>query len=151
MRTTALLLVGTIAAVAGFLGGRATAPAPRPTAPARASADARPAPVCVARLSELDLQRLRDEVAAAVKPAAPEPAAAKPAPATPPERGAATTDAHQVIDAAVARGRWTDDDAQQLRNVLAPLPPDEQFEVTRSLAVAVNSGSLRIETLGAPF
>lgn len=48
-------------------------------------------------------------------------------------------------------GRWTEDDAQALRGALASLPPEEQAEITRGLALVVNGGALRVETQGPLF
>ncbi|HTJ43238.1 MAG TPA: hypothetical protein VL463_14130, partial [Kofleriaceae bacterium] len=95
--------------------------------------------------------RLRDEVVAAGTPgdAATTPPAELAPPA--PEQVAAGAALADRIDAAIAAGRWTDDDVAFLRASAAATRDDEYAAGLQRLASAVNRGDVRVETAGAPF
>jgi hypothetical protein len=73
------------------------------------------------------------------------PAAPDPSEPPPPERVVAAGEAHEVLDGAIARGRFTDEDAAKLRDRLRAVTDEDRFELLRSFSVAVNDGRLRVE------
>jgi hypothetical protein len=117
-----------------------------------ASATPRPA----AALSVDDLRRVvREELAAAGGPAATGRSDPPQVPAASPELTVAQVSAQQrasqLIDAAITRRQWTDDDVDALQGLFHQLNPDQQAEVLRQYAVAVNQGRLVPQTDRIPF
>ena len=68
-----------------------------------------------------------------------------------PEARLASENAHAVLDAAVAYGRWTAKDRAEFRRLLPQMTPEDRFEVTRLMAVAINQQKLVPEEPGPPF
>lgn len=87
--------------------------------------------------------RAEDERAdARKKPPAPEPT---------PQNLAAFQEGSKVIDNAIAARRWTEADAAALRGALGTMTPAQQDEVIQRLMVTLNTNTLEVRTLGAPF
>jgi hypothetical protein len=151
MRTVAVLIA---VALGAFALGRITAPSDAPATRERVVERAVAVPTgggaCVARLDDDDLRRLRDLVDATRPAPSPEPTA-DPAPAPSPAQVTAAREGASVLDAALAAGRWTDDDAAALRTQLAAMDPAASAETLRRMAVEVDAGRLRVETTGSPF
>ena len=63
----------------------------------------------------------------------------------------AASQAHAVLDAAIARRSWTEADSEALREDFNALTADQQAELLRAYAVAVNQGRLVPQTDRAPF
>jgi hypothetical protein len=57
----------------------------------------------------------------------------------------------RLLDAAIHRHRWTDDDRDQLRELFAGLDPAQREALTSKLVLAINSGQVRVETGDGPF
>jgi hypothetical protein len=141
---------GVIGIAAGFLLGQGReVPAARGPAAAEASTP-------VTALTAEDLRRVvREELAAR----GPEPvslaAAGDPQPVVAPEvmarESAAASQAQGVLDAALARRTWTEQDADGMREVFASLSGEQQAEFLRQYAVAVNQGRLVPQTERVPF
>jgi hypothetical protein len=151
--------VGLGIAIAAFVLGRVTAPASTPVATASAGAPpavVAPAGPCVARLSDDDLRRLHDSVAADVR-APSEQTDTEPSPAKrdDPEPTREQVSAGQagasILDHALAAGHWTDDDARAMRSQLGEMAPDDITATTQRFAAAINAGTLRIDTNGPPL
>jgi hypothetical protein len=84
------------------------------------------------------------------------PAASSPPPAgalegRSPEAQVAFDGARAVLDAAVAYGRWTAKDRAEFRRLLPQMTPEDRFEVSRLMAVAINQQKLVPEEPGPPF
>jgi len=56
-----------------------------------------------------------------------------------------------VVDAALARGAWTEADKLALWNDLGRVPAPVQVEILSKLGTALNAGQLRLETDGMPL
>jgi len=67
------------------------------------------------------------------------------------EQAAAAAQANAVLDAAISRRQWTDDDAKSLRAQFHELSADQQAELLQRFSVAVNQGRLVPETDQIPF
>jgi hypothetical protein len=80
-------------------------------------------------------------VAAASTPTAPPSAA----------QAAAASTAQSVLQTAIARRSWTEADADEMRATFDQLTPDQQAEILRQYAVAVNQGRLVPQTERMPF
>ncbi|MBN8469951.1 hypothetical protein JYJ95_25865 [Corallococcus exiguus] len=116
----------------------------------RGLAQSCPAPTSVvmqAQDSREELRLIREQLAVL---AAREPVAAVPAPPVEPARPAPTREqveasrqGQQVLDDAISRGRWTDDDQRRFHQALGAGPREEVEAMERSLSVAINSGRLR--------
>ena len=88
----------------------------------------------------------RGSVAADVKPAAlplPPPVSA--------QQVAAASQAQSVLEGAIARRAWTEQDADAMRAVFPDLNGDQQSEILRQYAVAVNQGRLVPQSERVPF
>lgn len=76
-------------------------------------------------------------------------------PAAPPEvmarESAAASQAQSVLEVAIARRTWTEQDADSMREVFASLSGEQQAELLRQYAVAVNQGRLIPQTDRIPF
>ncbi len=59
--------------------------------------------------------------------------------------------AAKIVDDAVARGAWTEQDKRELWVALADVPGPVQREVLQRLGVAINNNRLRVETDGMPL
>jgi hypothetical protein len=59
--------------------------------------------------------------------------------------------AARIVDSAVARGAWTEQDKRDLWILLTDVPGPVQREVFQKLGVAINNNRLRIETDGMPL
>ena len=68
-----------------------------------------------------------------------------------PENREAYRGAHDLVQYALAAGRWTDDDAQALQAALPYLTQDQTIEVFEMLLPAMNRGEIAVETDGPPF
>lgn len=144
--------VAAAAACLGFLGGRLSAPVSSTTVAARP-----PPPAVVAVAGACNQQvvlaaiaQLRDDLLAA-PPAAPAPPAAAAPPEPTFEQRASEERSSQLVDAALARGRWTDADADALRAEMGLVRDETRDQLMRRLAVAVNGQRLRLETSGPPL
>jgi hypothetical protein len=136
--------------VAVVLGGAAlfaigwkVAPSGAPAAPAQRQSAPAPAPPRAAAPSEIDV--LRGEIRAAVRPA-PAPVEAEPTRDT----GADDAAGLEVVEAAIRRGRWSSEDVRALRGRMNAMSPEAREEVMRQLTLAINAGELRPEP-GAPL
>jgi hypothetical protein len=135
---------------AGFLlGGRAPDGAARPAVSTPAAA---PAGGAAGMLTAEDVRRVVREELNARTPAG---ASVASVPAVPPEitpaQAAATQQAQAVLDSAIARRSWTEADADAMRETFDELTPDQQSEILRQYAVAVNQGRLVPQTDRIPF
>ena len=139
---------GVVGIAAGFLLGQGREiPAARGPAAVEASTP-------VAALTAEDLRRVvREELAARAPGPAPA-AAGDPQPEVTPEvtarESAAASQAQGVLDAALARRTWTEQDADGMREVFASLSGEQQAEFLRQYAVAVNQGRLVPQTERVP-
>jgi hypothetical protein len=61
------------------------------------------------------------------------------------------TRARALVGDAIGRGRWTDEDADSLRERMAGLAADQRGEIVRLLSVAINQGGLVPESDRLPF
>ena len=68
-----------------------------------------------------------------------------------PQSARALADGHSVIAEALARRRWSSQDAIELRHLLPQLDPDARTELFAQLFPAINDGRLELATGGAPF
>jgi hypothetical protein len=68
-----------------------------------------------------------------------------------PENRAAYQDVSDIVRAALAAGRWTDDDARTFREAFVHLTNDQRMEVMQTLAPAINRGEIVVETSGPLF
>ncbi len=143
-----VMLACAVAGLIGYLAGRVSQPA--------AETGAIAAPVAAAPAPRSPVRPERPVIPAAPRPRpvtqAPEDAAAAPAgeqgPAADPRAAAA---ARAVVDAALARGAWTDDDAAALRPHLRTLSAEQRDALLATLFPAVNEGRVRLETSGPPI
>ncbi|NVJ27048.1 MULTISPECIES: hypothetical protein [Myxococcus] len=161
----------------GFIAGRATAPNSADTGPvleelARQRAllqsvlEATRAPSLQMRHasapptgSTVDAAWLRAELAQVLReelgnraPTEPEDAQKKPpAPEPTPQNLAAFQEGTRVIDKAIAARRWTEEDASSLRKELGAMTPAQRDEVIQRLVVTLNTNTLEVRTMGAPF
>jgi hypothetical protein len=126
-----------------------------PAAPAGISASReRPAPP-----ADISLEAIRRVVReeldarAAAGGARETPTVAGPPEDSPPsrEQAASAAQAHTLLDAAIARRQWTDDDARSLRAHFHELTSNQQSELLQRFTVAVNQGRLVPETDQVPF
>lgn len=131
-----------------FLGGRDDGPAPTAT-PGGAPETAIVAPQSA--LTAEDIRRVvREELAtrrstelAAAGPSRPEPPSAA--------QSAAGSQAQSVLETAIARRQWGETDADAMRAVFDQLTPDQQSEILRQYAQAVNQGRIVPQTDRVPF
>ncbi|NOK17293.1 hypothetical protein [Corallococcus carmarthensis] len=117
----------------------------------RGLVQSRPAPaasvVMQAQDSREELRLIREQLAVL---AAREPGATQPTereeearPAITPEQVEASRQGQQVLDGAIARGRWTETDQQRFHQALRAGSREEIEAMERSLSLAINSGQLR--------
>src|SRR5262245_12872255 len=103
--------------------------------------------VTVGHRIDVDPRALRAEIRAAVHDemasAATAPSLATPH-ATADQQDAAAR-AHALVDDAIARGRWSDRDADAIRSVLASADFDDAMDVRLAFARAVNEGRLTVD------
>lgn len=66
---------------------------------------------------------------------------ARPSPT--PEQVEASRQGQQVLDDALTRGRWTDDDQRRFHQALRAGPREQVEAMERNLSLAINSGQLR--------
>ena len=64
---------------------------------------------------------------------------------------AAASHAQSVLEGAIARRAWTEQDADAMRDAFPDLNGDQQSELLRQFAVAVNQGRLLPQTERVPF
>jgi hypothetical protein len=98
---------------------------------------------------------VREELAAALQgsravPLASGEGAAQASPPTP-AQDAALLRASQLLAGAISRRQWTDNDADTLRNELHTMTPEQQGEVLRQYATAVNQGRIVPQSDRPPF
>ena len=145
--------------VVGF-GAGALVPRPGPgpvsSSPPVATRSVERVERCVAAgLSDADVARLRDEVITAVQgelAVADGPAAAAPVPAPPTaEQTEAVKSGLQLVKTAIEHGRWTEDDAAALRLQFSAMTDEGRDGALSQLAMAINSGRLKLETQGQLF
>lgn len=110
----------------------------------------------VAALTSEDLRRVvREELAARSAGPASTAAAGEPPPVATPEiiarESAAASQAQSVLEGAIARRTWTEQDADGMREVFASMSAEQQSEFLRQYAVAVNQGRLMPQTERVPF
>ncbi|MGE6756775.1 hypothetical protein ACQKGO_02080 [Corallococcus interemptor] len=114
----------------------------------RGLVQARPAAVVMqAQDSREELRLIREQLAvlAAREPVHAPPVEpveeARPAPTA--EQLEASRQGQQVLDEAISRGRWTDDDHRRFHQALSAGPREEVEAMERNLSLAINSGQLR--------
>jgi hypothetical protein len=100
-----------------------------------------------------DIRRiLREELQLARQP---EPVQAAMAPATPPpesaEAMAAAEQGHHIVDGALAAQRWRDQDVVAIRQILPQLSADDRDALLKQLMPAINTGRVKLETVGHIF
>ncbi|WP_375756368.1 hypothetical protein [Corallococcus exercitus] len=107
-----------------------------------------PAPVVVqAQDTREELRLLREQLAVlaarepAAAPAMEPPAESRAAPT--PEQVEASRQGQRVLDDAIARGRWTEEDQRRFHQAIHAGPREEVEARERSLSLAINSGRLR--------
>ncbi|MCE9580672.1 MAG: hypothetical protein K8W52_46555 [Deltaproteobacteria bacterium] len=155
-RTIALAALG---GAALFALGRASisAPAVAPVREAPVAARERIVRVAVpgtsaARLDDRDVARIRDEVIAAIPPRAEadDPRAAAPA-AAPADTATADGASEQLVDEALAAGRWTSADRRALGGRLGAMSQPARERALARLTTAINRGELAIEAGSSPL
>ncbi|NOK34046.1 hypothetical protein HMI49_12665 [Corallococcus exercitus] len=106
--------------------------------------------VDTAGLREEIRQILKEELRAATS--APTPSAPEPRPPEPtPQSVAAFNQGRGLVENAVATGRWSEAQRQELRSLLSQLTPEQRQEIIRTLVVSINSGKVKVDVVGAPF
>ena len=150
-------IVGAILAAASLIGTGVWL-APRPPAAATRSAARAPLSPRDAAPARVEVSALRAEIRAAVRgalrelqpspapaaPEAPEPAAvAVDEPSD--EQLAAAEQGRTLVEQAVTRGRFSEDDARRLRPMLAAMDADDASEVRLSIARSINAAHLTID------
>jgi hypothetical protein len=68
-----------------------------------------------------------------------------------PENRAAYQSASGVVHAALADGRWTDENGRMFRDAFVQLTNDQRMEIMNMLAPAINRGDISVETSGPLF
>lgn len=68
-----------------------------------------------------------------------------------PENKAAYQSASSVVRTAVAAKRWTDEDAQTLRETMGQLTKEQHEELMELLLSAINRGEVKVQTTGPLF
>jgi hypothetical protein len=142
-----------LAAVAGLALGFVVADVRATRAEATPSSTAPTAPAlqrCVAALSAADVERLKREIVAALPARVDSGATTAPAepleppepPPPTPEALAAGQQATALVDAAVAAGVWSEENAVSLRALMPTLPPTDRDRVLRAITTAVNDQRL---------
>ena len=102
-------------------------------------------------------QLIRDEVRRAVADASPEAqrareeAIAEAEILNSPENRAAYQSASDVVQAAVAAKRWTEEDKEDFRAAFGLLTNDQRMELMNLLAPAINDGEVKVEVTGPLF
>ena len=100
---------------------------------------------------------IRDEVRQAVADASPEAqrareeALAEAEVLASPENRAAYQSATDVVQAAVAAKRWTEEDKEDFREAFGLLTNDQRMELMNTLAPAINNGEVKVEVTGPLF
>jgi hypothetical protein len=102
-----------------------------------------------------DIRRiLREELQLARQPE-PVQAAIAAAPATPPPESAeavvAAEQGHHIVDGALAAQRWGDQDVAAIRQILPQLSADDRDALLKQLMPAINTGRVKLETVGQIF
>jgi hypothetical protein len=59
--------------------------------------------------------------------------------------------AYDIVENALAVGRWTDDDGHNFRHAMASLTSKQHQELLEFLLPAVNRGEIKVETIGPLF
>lgn len=90
---------------------------------------------------QLTALALREPLAAAASEAKEPPPEARPA--ITPEQEASAQQARQVLDEAVSRGRWTEDDHRHFHQAMRAGTREQREALESGLSVAINSGRLR--------
>ncbi len=102
-------------------------------------------------------QLIRDEVRQAVAEASPEAqrareeAIAEAQILNSPENRAAYQSASNVVQAAVAAKRWTEEDKETFRSAFGLLTNNQRMELMNILAPAINNGEVKVEVNGPLF
>lgn len=106
-----------------------------------------------AALTAEDVRRvIREELAVRAPDSGPaQKVAAPPAPAVTAREAAASSRAQSVLEIAIARRVWTEQDADAMREAFPELNRDQQAEFLRQYALAVNQGRLVPQTERVPF
>jgi hypothetical protein len=105
-------------------------------------------PIVVGNPSVVHTVEVRTEKAAGTNAngnANPAANATAPANANPSDHPEAVAESRQLLDSAIARGRWGREDVTRLREKLKDVTADERYEVMRQLAVAVNTEKLALD------
>jgi hypothetical protein len=139
------LVAVALGGVALFGLGWRFAPSSAPAMHARSQPAPATAPPRVAAPSEIDV--LRGEIRAAVRPA---PAPALAAEESAPDTGADDAAGLEVVETALRSGRWTAADRRALRGQMGAMSVAAREEALRQLVLAINAGELRPEP-GAPL
>jgi hypothetical protein len=111
-------------------------------------AKARQQPIVVGNPSVIHTVEVRTEKAAGASVSADPIANAAPnvtASANENDHHEAVAQSRQLLDSAIARGRFGRDDVRKLRETLKDVGADERYEVMRQLAVAVNTEKLTLD------
>lgn len=150
------VLVLAAALAGGYAAGRASGASAQAGPVAAATCREGQADVGLApeRIADLVRTAVRTEMAAnAAARTADAPAAARPRAGTLPRAAApaAATAAEDLLDDALAVGRWEREDQAELRSVLGQLDADRETVLLQRLAAALNSGELEIGFDGPMF
>jgi hypothetical protein len=125
--------------------------------------DVRPEPTRVTAPANNDMSRqalaqiIREEVRQAVADASPEAqrareeAVAEAQVLSSPENSAAYQSASDVVHAALAAKRWTEEDKETFRDAFGQLTNDQRMELMNILAPAINGGTVKVEVDGPLF
>ena len=154
MRRTLLLVLWPITIVAAYALGVVERDPSRPAvavaAPRVAPPNAMAPPRTMEGLSAAEVRAiLREELAALPAPPLPE--------AEPDEEPRPSTDdtrlvrAHTILAVGMADGRWSEEEAADLRAAITGLDRDQLREVFSVLFPAINTGRLRLDYRGAPI
>ncbi|HLL53202.1 MAG TPA: hypothetical protein VK447_06645 [Myxococcaceae bacterium] len=108
----------------------------------------------------LDPAAVRAEVARAVreelapspdKPVRPRDEAREEKPSPSPESLAAAEQAGRLLDTALQRKQWGEEQAQEFRRLMIPLDDEQRRALLIRITTALNSGQLEVTTRGRPF
>lgn len=67
------------------------------------------------------------------------------------ESVAATADAHRLIESAMGARRWTDREAEAMRQLMPAMTDAQRDEITHRLLAAINTQALKLDVAGPPF
>jgi hypothetical protein len=67
------------------------------------------------------------------------------------EQAAASMQAHAILDAAISRRLWTDEDAEAFTGYFEDLTPEEKIATLKKFTMAINQQAMKSQTDRMPF